>query len=439
MEPTGSVSGAYSTVLPTVHAIRCASVLEKAVERLQLMGLLSSTKTLKTQLDQAEGEGDGGVVGKILEDQKTLENIYEMLLSKKENKEKAKFTPLSLEQYGIHEVANKSVLEREQELSELRQVSSQLRDTTKKLCSTLKANPSDTDNSKKLQAERLFIQETLESCVRDLSDGIIRNLAGVSGNVGLGDVTFSSFFRAVSDRKMKKDKEEQTLSTDQEIFRILRQAQEDVARERDSRISQLQARSERLFQLKEEVRKLRMETELSFEKLTAETNAKAEANRRLEAETLKTLNEESLLLEKEMWIEERVYEELKRHLTESVRDLIRKIKEWTTTSKAHIDHLYDDLEKSRKLREQQVQDLEDCRERYQRAVEEKARYEEEDRKKAEEKRRQEEEFRLKTRAALLVQTAWRGFFRRNGVPKRRGKRGGKAGKRGGKAGASGRR
>ena len=41
-------------------------------------------------------------------------------------------------------------------------------------------------------------------------------------------VTFSSFFRAVSDRKMKKDKEEQTLSTDQEIFRILRQAQEDV-------------------------------------------------------------------------------------------------------------------------------------------------------------------------------------------------------------------
>ena len=168
-----------------------------------------------------------------------------------------------------------------------------------------------------------------------------------------------------------------------------------MARERDSRISQLQARSERLFQLKEEVRKLRMETELSFEKLTAETNAKAEANRRLvlggikwdmsclhvlvltsfgdsegvlpsffpilfsfsplmalrasqlwcwaflttwrqalacriithpsafvpqshrlEAETLKTLNEESLLLEKEMWIEERVYEELKRHLTE---------------------------------------------------------------------------------------------------------------------------
>lgn len=442
-----------NATLSYVNGIRTIAVLEKAIERLQLLSLLNydAFPNSNDQYVEIQGlEDSPSGVGNILEEQKRLEHRYEELLILL-SKQKANLMDPQLDPVCYSNVDN--VLERQQK-EELQAISAQLKEFSKQLTRQLKENPNDSDNWKKVLNERNELTNMLSVAVRELSNSVSNIMNGhhlpqqTSGSqvmhfdttsqksgesmtsFGAGaktEASYEIFAKKVVDEQNEKIWADEIVKREKETNMNVKTLQNEVTQERMLKEKEIEERQLKLSELKTKVRKLKAEAKQQSEKRKADSEAHAEARARQAKDRQRHLHERIERLEKKLEIENDVFGSTEKHLNKKSAQLATKTAEWTHRQVEENKELDDKLMNEKRRREDQVERLLAAEERHEIESERKRDREDGDQKKIQDKKRWEDLQRSEYAAATKLQCSFKAFLVRKQTQemKKKGKKGGK--------------
>lgn len=299
----------FKPALPGIDNQRILAVLEKAVERLELLRVMnyetatdaatvgalaaaassdasgtnaamhaeSLLKKSKTNTTNGRGVGD------ILDEQRALEQRYEALLKATQRDHQNPREPaMDAECYSHVKDEEREALKKE-----LQKVSQQLKDQSRLLCRQLKENPNDANNWKKVVTERDELIKILMSCITELqstaqmsADAAVHTASAASkGMGGQGNVlaSYEAFARKVLDEQSASLWADALVKKEKETNQNVKQLQNEVKLERALKEQELEECETKLMGLKTQLRELKKTMKARADKLRAETEAATEA------------------------------------------------------------------------------------------------------------------------------------------------------------------
>lgn len=311
----------FSPVLSRIDTQRVVAVVEKAIERLQLLSMLNFEVPADMGNPQTDPNASRGV-GSILEEQKRLEARYEALVLATQKLHSNPMEPQLDAQCFAH-VENRK--EKEQ-LEELRQISVALKEQSKLLCRQLKDNPNDADNWRKIIGERSELITVLSSCVRELmSSATTVDSMGDGGAAahaaGASLSNYEVFAKKVLDEQSASQWADELVKKEKETNQNVKQLQNEVRHERVMKEEELEARHKSIAELKAELRILKQSVKESMDKLRAETEAGSEAQQRAALDQQRILRNKLMGIRDKIQMEMQVNETEKRHVSKRIAEL----------------------------------------------------------------------------------------------------------------------
>eukprot|EP00759_Apiculatamorpha_spiralis_P021774 PhF_6_TR26336/c1_g1_i1/m.37877 len=298
-----SIMLSFDPVLSQIEAHRIVAVLEKSLDRLQLLALLShevsallenaASKTTPGGVPNAGAGGDNTLkgVGGILEQQQRLESRYEELLGltadRKHNPLEPKLDMTCFK--GVENVARKKHVE------ELRSISTSLKEQARQLCSQLKENPNDIDNWRRVVETRTHFLSTLSTCAQELSTPSISAPSHQGGAASPGSpgedtsginipfqitMRYDSFARNVLGEENNQRVAEETVRREKDTNQSVKKLHQEVAAEKLKKDQELEARNATISELKQQLRALKQQTKDDMDRLRAESEANRDGVRR---------------------------------------------------------------------------------------------------------------------------------------------------------------
>eukprot|EP01006_Ploeotia_vitrea_P062684 TRINITY_DN84232_c0_g1_i1.p1 TRINITY_DN84232_c0_g1~~TRINITY_DN84232_c0_g1_i1.p1 ORF type:complete len:490 (-),score=82.08 TRINITY_DN84232_c0_g1_i1:84-1553(-) len=451
-----------NATMTTIDGLRVMAVLEKGIERLQLLSLLNydAFPNSADQYLEIRGFDDGPTgVGNILDEQKRMEGRYEELLVATSKMKPNVMDPV-LDQQCYANVED--AVEKGQK-NELQNISEQLKEFSKQLCRQLKENPNDSDNWKKVLNERAELTNMLVLCVKELTSSV-SSAASANSAMQLGlsqsqpvhfetgsqksgessrsyrsnsqfggavrnEVSYEVFAKKVLDEQSEKLWADDIVKREKETNLNVKHLQNEVNAERQLKEKEIDERQTKLNDLKTKVRKLKQDTKEQAEKRRAETEAQAEARAREAKDRQRLLQETIANLDKKLQIENEVFAQIEKHLNKKSSQLQTKTSEWTYRQVEENKELDDVIMQERKKRDDQIEKLKLAEEKYAAEVERKKEREETERKNQADKKRWEDLQSSEYKACTKLQAAFKAYLIRRALQeakkKKRGKRGGK--------------
>eukprot|EP00906_Rhabdomonas_costata_P025558 RCo036530 len=467
---------ALNAALSVVNGARVTALLEKAIERLQLLSLLNYEGFANSgdQYVELKGVHDSTAagVGSILDEQKRLEQRYEELLVATSKHKPTSMDPV-LDPLCYANVDN--VVERQQR-EELLAISARLKEFSKQLTRQLKENPNDSDNWKKVVNERNELTNMLSACVRELGSSStsgagqagggsvqlmsaggsqllhldamsqksgaesMRSLRSPSqfggGMVIRGmEVSYEIFAKKVLDEQSEKVWADEIVKREKETNMNVKHLQNEVTQERTMKEKEIEERQQKLSELKTKVRRLKHETKALSEKRHAEEEAHAEARKRDASDTARLLTERLEFLEKKLELESEVFASIEKHLNKKSAQLTTITTEWTFRQVEENKELDEQLTQDNRKHEELKEKLKVASDRH---LLESACRDERDRntrRTEQDKKRVEDQQKSEYVAATKLQAAFKAFLVRKAVgeakrkKKKKGGGGGKAKKK----------
>eukprot|EP01001_Neometanema_parovale_P005165 NODE_1810_length_1597_cov_30.143148_g1724_i0.p1 GENE.NODE_1810_length_1597_cov_30.143148_g1724_i0~~NODE_1810_length_1597_cov_30.143148_g1724_i0.p1 ORF type:complete len:475 (+),score=154.58 NODE_1810_length_1597_cov_30.143148_g1724_i0:85-1509(+) len=435
-----------NATLTRIDGLRCITVLEKSIERLQLLSLLNydAFPNSNDQYLEIKGMQDNPTgVGNILDEQKRLEQRYEELLIAT-TKQKNNVMDPDLDPACYSNVDN--VVERQQR-EELASVSAQLKEFSKQLTRQLKENPNDSDNWKKVLNERNELTNMLSACVREITNSAnaaaqstntgnttimvaggqgmmhfdtssqksgesLRSMRSNSqfGGAGRAEVSYEIFAKKVIDEQNEKIWADEIVKREQLTNLNVKHLQNEVTQERLMKEKEIEERQITLSELKTKVRRLKQETKDQSEKKRAETEAQAEARAREAADVKRKYQERLEYLEKKLEIENEVFENSGKHLNKKTGQLQRKTEDWTFRQVEENKELDDNITSESRKRDDQKEKLKTCEERHVIESDSKRQREETERSQEQARKRYEDVRASEYAAATKLQAGFKGYL-----------------------------
>ena len=421
-------------MLSRIEAHRVMAVLEKAIERLQLLTLLdqeSAAANAASSQPSAGSEGAAGAgdsaaaaahhadpnrgVGAMLQEQRRLETRYEQLLAAtqkaKPNPQDPQLDPLCFAH--VKDPAELALFE------ELAQVSQALKVQSKMLCRQLKDNPNDEHNWRKVVHERQELLNMLLACIRELGSGAAASSAvdGRSGGLAAAGAapvaSYEGFARKVLDEQAASIWADGLVKKEKETNQNVKQLQHEVRKEREDKEEQLRKKHEEIAGLKTELRLLKQEVRDHMEKTKAESEAKAEALQREAHGDQRELTEALMHLEALTTTEERVHDVLSSHTTTKATALRSQQEEMEDRATKAVAERQNDRAKREALKESLRSRLSERQLSKEAAEEAKRSRDEMTRQKQEFRSRQEQVNDARYQAATKLQASVKGFFTRS--------------------------
>lgn len=330
----------HSPTLTRVETHRVVAVLTKAIERLDLLamldeqgpvaadGTMAKSRTRMATLSSAADDGGRGVGG-ILEEQKQLEARYEELIRATQKQRHNPMDP-KLDAACFSHVRDH---EEEARLEELRDVSKRLKEQSRLLCRQLKDNPNDAENWQKIVSERTELGVLLNSCVNQLEASTKLNDvhdAAAHGTHQLG--SYEQFARKVLEEQIATQWAEELVKREKETNQNVKQLQNEVKQERALKEEELEQRHKEIAALKTELRELKQVVKEEMDRLTAETAAATEAQKREALDLQRGLSDQLKDFETMIRNEEAVSTDMKGHLEKKIVHLDEENAKWTSYS-----------------------------------------------------------------------------------------------------------
>lgn len=437
----------FAPTLQPIDTHRVIAVLEKAVERLELLRMMnfeSPTESVAFGTQQpangtqgattlgskmfgstaaatstTAGGDQGRGVGAILSEQRRLESRYEELLQLTHVPRQNPLDP-KLDPGCFGHVQDPK---RKAHLEELQQISKQLKDQSKALCRQLKENPNDANNWKKVVTERDELIKLVMGCITELQNSSQAANVDTSATSHMtpqkgvtqasnGMATYETFARKVLDEQSAALWADALVRKEKETNQNVKQLQNEVRQERALKEQELEQCHSELSQLKAELRQLRKETKARADKIRAETDASNEAQERKASEDQRICNGAINGHIKATEVEQTVHKDVTEHLDAKLRALDDHNLRWNE----HIEREQRALEESKHEVERRRQDyadkLKSMSEQLARAEESKASREEE--RQMIEQAKLDKEARAHARycASTKLQAALKGMFTR---------------------------
>jgi len=286
----------FDPSLSQIESHRIIAVIEKALERLQLLALLSHE--VSTQLESASNNKTGGGaaqaaalptggddslkgVGGILEHQQRLEGRYEELMTFTAHKKHNPLEP-KLEMSCFKGVEN---LTRKKHMEELRSLSTHLKEQARQLCSQLKENPNDVDNWRRVVEQRSGFIAVLSTAVQELSTPATTITTTTTTTAAAGDASssgginlpfqitmrYESFARHVLGEQHDLQTAEEIVKREKDTNQSVKKLHQDVALEKQKKEQELEQRNVQLSDLKQQLRLLKQQTKEDMDRYRAET------------------------------------------------------------------------------------------------------------------------------------------------------------------------
>eukprot|EP00998_Keelungia_sp_KM082_P012838 NODE_923_length_1554_cov_73.086896_g912_i0.p1 GENE.NODE_923_length_1554_cov_73.086896_g912_i0~~NODE_923_length_1554_cov_73.086896_g912_i0.p1 ORF type:complete len:444 (-),score=128.96 NODE_923_length_1554_cov_73.086896_g912_i0:135-1466(-) len=421
-----------------INGLRVLSVMEKAIERLSLLSLLTSNADSNPSgQDHGDAKGmDDGLtgVGTILEEQQRLQQRYEELMVATATSKPNLMDP-ALDPHAYSDVGDETLAAQKDELAS---VSKQLKELSKQMCRQLKENPNDSNNWKKVLTERTELAGLLQSCVRELMSSATTQQPsdtlptlrgqGLGGPVMRQDLSYEVFAKKVIEEQSEKLWADEIVKREKETNMNVKQLQSEVTAERQNKEKDIEERQQKLNELKTRVRKLKQETKEQSDKRRAETEAAAGARAREAKDVQRGLEERIKCLEKKIALEKEVFSQIERHLNTKSNELATKTQDWNLKSLDENKDLDDQIMQDKKKREDQIESLKFAEEQHAHEVERKKEREETERKNESDRKRWEDLQSAEYAASTKLQAAFKAYLIRKQLAdskKKKRKRGGK--------------
>ena len=438
----------FDPYLSQIESHRIIAVIEKALERLQLLALLSHE--VSTQLESASNNKTGGGaaqaaaiptggddslkgVGGILEHQQRLEGRYEELLTLTAHKKHNPLEP-KLEMSCFKGVEN---LTRKKHMEELRSLSTHLKEQARQLCSQLKENPNDVDNWRRVVEQRSGFIAVLSTAVQELSTPATTittttaaaspssNLSSAAGDASSsgGGITlpfqitmrYESFARHVLGEQHDLQTAEEIVKREKDTNQSVKKLHQDVALEKQKKEQELEQRNVQLSDLKQQLRLLKQQTKEDMDRYRAETEAKRDGTRRAALDVERQLKNQIDHLAEHKELEVRVSDVVVTHSTAKSEWLDEQNAYWTAKQIKAVRELGEEKHRAETERKQ-------AKDRLDRALEqkyiedgEKKRREEEAKRVAGDKQRRDDQRAADYAASSKLQCAFKAFMTRQAL------------------------
>eukprot|EP00758_Cryptobia_borreli_P018776 Tbor_TRINITY_DN7458_c0_g1::TRINITY_DN7458_c0_g1_i1::g.14608::m.14608 len=367
-------------ILHAIDTQRVVAVLEKAVERLELLRMMNyetatESVTFGSTVSPATGSSksvtldgnkttQGRGVGDILNDQKRLEKRYEDLLKVVHVPRPNPLGPV-LDPTCYAHVED---LERKGHIHELHSISRQLKEQSKILCHQLKENPNDTNNWHKVVTERDELIKLLMGSITELQTSAQSSIEAASRNSNppvFGKAasttsthvtaTYESFARKVVDEQSASNWANALVKKEKETNQNVKQLQNEVKQERALKEQELEQCHAQLSQLKLELRQLRKDIKSRAEKMRDETESSREALERKANEEQRILNNIIYDTLNSDEVEIKANQDMEGHLVKKTKELDEKTQKWNE----HIEREQRKLEEAKHDVERNRQDYAD--------------------------------------------------------------------------------
>lgn len=380
--------------LTSLEASHVYALFKSTLDKLALVGLITVDPKVQAQeLTQSVGEE----ITRMIAEQKELEKRFEELIAA---------------QHVLRTLSNKSKLRENQ--AELQRVAEALRQSTKQLCRNLKDNPNVAENMAKVAAERQALQLLLSVTLSELES-----------KQKIQPILESVIAQEAAEVEMKE-----TIEHERSTTAAVKQLRNDLKDEKSDHEEKMRDKKKTLGSLKDQLKKVKMDTQIETRFMAKELTASNESGKRLEHTTLDDMRKELGLLRQQIEIEKSVHAAT----ADFIRKLSTKLQEeavnWTRQHEEDLSSKERELELLKSSHATTSVRLKETEERYREELalkqQREMRFKEE-----REKRDAEAQLQLdKIRALIMIQAAWRGFKVRRDIET--AKKGGKGAKKGAK-------
>lgn len=387
--------------LLTLDAIYVSSVLEDCVDQLAILG--------KIMPSSLEGRPDAEQIvdteiAEILAGQKQLEIKFDNLMNKREAMKVSK----SL-QSRTHE-NDKRILD----------AASSLRDGALGVSRSFKHNPLNSDNLAKIQADRTFLQDVVQETLAEVN----------------ASQTYQALTDAVNRERQKKDQLQRTILKEEESRKAVKTLQRQLVEVRKQKEQEIQQRNEMIAHLKDQLQEMKAKASMEGKYIRKDAEVRVNVTQKKCQQIETSLRQELEELRYKIGEESRVNGEIESYLRTHHQALEEKVEYWMEKYDRDVEakqHELDVLKASKANDLSRLQELTQKYSEYEKVVIE-------DRIEKEKIRRQAEQEEEELKAAINIQSWWRGVMVRkqlgpyNLKKKKKGKKGKKSGKKGGKKG-----
>lgn len=381
--------------LTDLDSVYITTVLEDTVDQLAVLGKIMP-HTFEGRTDANEMVGDE--IGKIIDNQKQLENKYEGLMSKR----------AELRAGGRKGDASRLKATDE----EIGSVVGGIRHATQTFTKSLKQSPPTPDNLAKMQTDRQFLQDVLSEAMEEL------NL----------EKTFMSLVHSVTSERDKKAELQNTILKEEEGRKRIRSLQRQIQNVKVELEEEIQQRNEMIAHLKDQLQEMKAKTSMEgkYVQKDAEVAISQVQKRCMLSE--KQLRDEIELIKKKIDEEIRVNQEIEQYLKTHQAELEEKVDYWMEKYDTDVDEKTHQLDVLKGSKADDLAKLHELTKLY-------ADYEQvvvKDRIEKEKIRRLQEQELEELKSTVKLQSWWRGIMVRKqlGPYSKKKKKKGKKGKKG---------
>lgn len=381
------------THLDILDSIHISSVLDDTVDQLAVLGhIMPSSFEGRPEANEIVGEE----IGKIVDNQKNLENQYEELVARRAGLKTSKNDSAQLQG-------------NEQDISN---VVGGIRHAAQSFGKTLKQSPLTSDNVVKLQNDRNFLQSILEKTLLELK----------------GTCSFEALVEAVNSEKSKKAEIQQTILKEEEGRKEIRSLQKQIHNIKIEREDEIQQRNQMIAHLKDQLQEMKAKTNMEGRYIQKDAEVAVNQTQKKCSLEERQLKEEIELLNEKIGEEERVNIEIEQYLRTHQAELEEKVEYWMEKYDKDVEaktHELDVLKASKANDLARLQELTKLYAEYEQVVVE-------DRIEKEKARRKEEQELEELKGCVKIQSWWRGVMvrRQLGPYSKKKKKKGKKGKKG---------
>lgn len=238
-------------MLSCVETERVLAVLEETLDKMKFLGSITpDILAHREELSQSAGDE----VSRIIQEQRHLEKRYEELIS---------------ERGALKGLSNKMKYKKNQK--DIQDVSRKLRESTKKLCRSLKDNPDVGGNLLKIQKDRNNVEDLLRTVFRELAE----------------KSTFDKLLATVDeDKKCEQDRENLVL-LEKETTRAVQDLEKELEEEKYEHQEEVKRQNDLVETLKQKLSRMESTSAMQMEYRRAESMSKLASKQRTGNQVLK--------------------------------------------------------------------------------------------------------------------------------------------------------
>mmetsp|Transcript_38464 Transcript_38464/g.46412 ORF Transcript_38464/g.46412 Transcript_38464/m.46412 type:complete len:391 (+) Transcript_38464:127-1299(+) len=364
--------------LSSVEAAQVQAVLRIALEKLSLASII----TVDANEQAAElSRSVGDEISRVIQDQRQLEQRFEVLIAQRGT---------------LRAMPNKTKFKENQ--AELHEVANQLRQSTKLLCRNLKENPNVAGNMLKIQNERIKLQTLLSTCVVDLED-----------------CRYNTLTKTVDEEEAKEKQNAETIERERAATQAVKQLKVQLKEEKTAHDDEMSLKKKALTVLKEELKELKTRTSTQTKYKEKEFHADAQCSRRVQAHTIKDLENEIARLRSQIAIEKQVHVASRDFLTKKQQQMQEEVLSWMAKHEADTQAKDKELDTLKLNHQRDLVKLKELKEKYQQELADREVRLAEERRRQEQENQQMMDMEKQTRAATKIQALYRGWKTRIAV------------------------